>query len=345
VSGSAPSVEPPIIDRYDAALFDLDGVVYLGPDAVPGAADGLARLRERGAKLGFVTNNAARPPSAVAKHLRELGIATEDTDVVTSAQAGARLLLDRFGAGARVLVVGGEGIVAALGEFGLVGVHSADDAPVAVMQGYAVDLNWNHLIEAAIAIQHGAHWLATNTDSTRPTDRGIVPGNGAAVDAVRTAVDVDPEVAGKPFRPLIDETITRLNAQNSIFVGDRLDTDIAGAIVVGLDSLFVLSGAHGARELLAAAPDSRPTHLGQDLNALLEAARSVVVESQAVRCGATTVVDADGSLTFKAAPTNRSQALDGLWAAAHLSWRAADEGRPLDPTPVLTALAGLNSPR
>jgi glycerol 3-phosphatase-2 len=221
--------QPAVIDGYDAALFDLDGVVYLGPVAVAGAAEGIAALRERGTRIGFVTNNAARPPDAVAAHLVELGIPATGADVVTSAQAGAHLVLNRFGVAARVLVVGGEGVAAALAEVGLRAVWSADDEPVAVLQGYGFELTWQQLNEAAIAIHRGAHWVATNTDPTRPTDRGLVPGNGAAVAAVGMAVAGTPEVAGKPYRPLLDDTVARLGATRPIFVGDRLDTDIAGA--------------------------------------------------------------------------------------------------------------------
>ena len=173
-------------------------------------------------------------------------------DVVTSAQAGAQLVARRFAVGSKVLVVGGSGIWAALDEVGLVGVRSADDDPVAVLQGFGFDLTWEQLNEAAIAIHRGAHWVATNIDPTRPTDRGIVPGNGAAVDAVRQAVSVAPEVAGKPYRPLVDATVARLGAVHPIFVGDRLDTDVAGAVAAGLDSMLVLTGAHGAAELVAA---------------------------------------------------------------------------------------------
>ena len=245
---------PAVIDAYDAALFDLDGVVYLGPVAVAGAAEGIARLRARGVKVGFVTNNAARPPAAVAAHLAELAIPAAPADVVTSAQAGAHLVLNRFGAGARVLIVGGTGVAEAISEAGMVGVRSADAAPVAVLQGYGFDLTWNQLNEAAIAIHRGAHWVATNTDLTRPTERGQVPGNGAAVAAVAVAVAVEPEVAGKPYRPLLDDTVARLGADRPIFVGDRLDTDIAGAVGAGLDSMLVLSGSHGARDLLQARP-------------------------------------------------------------------------------------------
>ncbi len=264
-----------LADGYDAALFDLDGVVYLGPVAVDGAPEGLRALRDRGTRVGFVTNNAARPPAAVAEHLGELGIVATEDDVVTSAQAGAQLVAHRFGAGAKVLAVGGPGVWDALTEVGLVGVRSAEDQPVAVLQGFGFDLTWDQLNEAAIAIHRGAHWVATNIDPTRPTDRGIVPGNGAAVAAVRLAVDADPEVAGKPYRPLVDATVARLGAGHPIFVGDRLDTDIAGAVAAGLDSMLVLTGAHGPTDLVGAGADSRPTHLGYDLRDLLQPARTM----------------------------------------------------------------------
>jgi len=329
------------MDAYDAALFDLDGVVYLGPAAVPGAAEGIARLRARRARLGFVTNNAARPPAAVAAHLRELGVPCDDSDVVTSAQAAASMLVERFGAGARVLVVGGDGILAALAERGLVAVHSADDQPVAVIQGFSFDLTWAQLNEAAIAIQRGAHWVATNTDSTRPTDRGLVPGNGAAVAAVATAVAAVPEVAGKPFRPLIDETVRRLRASRPVFVGDRIDTDIAGAQVVNLDSLFVLTGAHGAAELLTAPPEARPTHLGADLRALLEPVRTVRGAADRVSCNAATAWRDGEALRLDLPAADGQTWLDALWAGAHLAWRAADADRPLDVERALAVLDGL----
>ena len=327
-----------LVDQYDAALFDLDGVVYLGPVAVPGAAEGIADLRLRGAKVGFVTNNAARSPAVVADHLAELGIPASAADVVTSAQAAAHLLVARFGLGARVLVVGGEGVAAAITEVGLVGVGSADDAPVAVIQGFGFDLTWQQLNEAAIAVNRGAHWVATNTDPTRPTDRGLVPGNGAAVAAVRMAVAVEPEVAGKPYRPLLDDTVARLGAQRPIFVGDRLDTDVAGAIAAGLDSLLVLSGSHGAADLLAADPSCRPTHLGWDLRALLEPVRVVSAMDGTFRCGGAAARVVAGRLVVEgAAPTF----VDALWATAHLAWQVADAGGTVDAGPALVALSRL----
>ncbi len=333
-----PGGAPALIEAYDAALFDLDGVVYLGPVAVDGAAEGIAQLRRRGTKVGFVTNNAARSPGVVADHLVELGIEAGPDDVVTSSQAAAHLVANHFGPGAVVLVIGGEGVAEAVAEAGLVGVRSAEDNPVAVIQGYGVDLTWDQLIEAAIAIHRGAHWVATNTDPTRPTDRGLVPGNGAAVAAVRMAVSVDPEVAGKPYRPLLDDTVARLGAARPIFVGDRLDTDIAGAVAAGLDSLLVLSGSHGPPDLLVAGPDARPTHLGHDLRALLDPPQIVTEAGGTFTCGAASARVVGGRVALEgAAPAW----LDALWAAAHAVWRAADEGQPVDSEPVLAALATL----
>ena len=343
---SVGAAELAVIDSYDAALLDLDGVVYLGPIAVEGAPEAIARLYDRGVNIGFVTNNAARPPGAVAEHLRELGIPAREGDVVTAAQAGAHLLATRFGPGAKILVVGGDGILAALAEHDLIPVRSADDEPVAVIQGWAFDLTWEQLNEAAIAIHRGAHWVATNTDPTRPTDRGVVPGNGAAVAAVAMAVDARPEVAGKPYRPLLDETIERLGASRPIFVGDRLDTDVAGAQAAGLDSMLVLSGSHRGRDLLAALPESRPTHLGRDLASLTEPPLTLVEEGGWVRCGAVRVGVEAGRIVLDDGRSRPGvlagrHAVEALWAAAQVSWRALDAGQVLDVEQALDAVGDL----
>jgi glycerol 3-phosphatase-2 len=316
-----------VIDSYDAVLFDLDGVIYLGPVAVPGASQGIAEIHERGTKIGFVTNNAARPPVAVADHLVELGIPATAADVVTSAQAAAHLLINRFGAGARILAVGGEGVTVALSEVGLVPVHSADEHPVGVMQGYGFDLKWQELNEAAVAIHRGAHWVATNIDPTRPTERGLVPGNGAAVAAVQLAVEAVPEVAGKPYRPLLDDTVGRLGAQRALFVGDRLDTDIAGAVNAGLDSMLVFSGSHRAEQLISAMPGERPTFVGEDLRALLRPPLDLGHSDSEFHCGAATASAVNGTLTVH---RNGATEIEAIWAAAHAAWWAADHGLVFD---------------
>jgi glycerol 3-phosphatase-2 len=336
-----------VIDDYDAALLDLDGVVYLGATAVDGAPEAITRLHGRGVKIGYVTNNAARPPEAVAEHLRELGIPAQGSDVITAAQAAAHVLVNRFGQGAKILVVGGDGLLVALAERDLTPVRSADDDPVAVVQGWAFDLTWDQLNEAAVAIHRGAFWLATNTDATRPTERGLVPGNGAAVAAVSMAVGVRPEVAGKPYRPLLDETIERLQASRPIFVGDRLDTDVAGARAAGVDSMLVLTGSHRGRDLLAADSESRPTHVGLDLAALDEPPLGVVADDDGwVRCGDVRAGEKGGRIVLDGAapdgePLSGRPATEALWAAAQVSWRAVDHGRQLDVDAVLNAVGDL----
>ncbi|WGX94430.1 HAD-IIA family hydrolase [Nocardioides sp. L-11A] len=257
----------PLADAYDVAMLDLDGVVYVGQQAVDGAAGHLARARARGLTVAFITNNASRPAAVVAGHLRELGVPAEDADVVTSAQAAARLLMERFGRGARVLCLGGDGLRSALEEVGLVAV-GVDAAAEAAVSGYGPDLLWRDIMRAAVRIRDGLPWLASNTDHTIPTAYGVAPGHGVLVDMMARFTGVTPQVAGKPARPLLDETVRRTGARRPLMVGDRLDTDIEGARNAGIDSLLVLTGVTGLAELVAAAPAERPTYVAPDLGGL-----------------------------------------------------------------------------
>jgi HAD superfamily hydrolase (TIGR01450 family) len=254
---------------YDVALLDLDGVVYVGPDAVPGAPAALAAARAAGMRLAFVTNNAARPPHAVADHLTELGIAAKAAEVVTSAQAAARYLADRLPGGARVLVVGTTGLEEALRERGLVPVGDADGHVDAVVQGYSPDLNWRQLAEGAVAINRGVLWVATNVDPTVPSPRGPLPGNGSLVAALRHATGAEPVVTGKPDPTMHRESLLRTRAERPIVVGDRLDTDIEGANAVGCASMLVFSGVTTPREVLGAPSKLRPNYLAPDVGGLL----------------------------------------------------------------------------
>lgn len=306
---------------YDAALFDLDGVIYVGPHAIEGVAEALDELRSRGTHLGFVTNNAARTPATVADHLTELGIRATADDVVNSTQATLRMLNTDLPAGARILAVGTDALTQQLTEAGFDVVDSLDADPVAVVQGYHPTIAWPRLEEAAIAVQHGTAWYATNPDLTRPSSRGIVPGLGAQIAVVRACVDVDPKIAGKPFRPLLDETVLRLGAERPIFVGDRTDTDILGANNVSMDSLFVFTGVHGKNDLADAPPEYRPTYIGYDAAALLEPPREAQVRGSRVVCGYQEVdlTDRAGYLSTRA--VTRDEQLDALWAALQARWR------------------------
>jgi len=254
---------------HDALLVDLDGVVQLGREPVPGAAAALATARSNGLRIAFVTNNAARSPEQVAAALLELDVQAAAEEVLTSSTATAALLADRLPPGARVLVVGGDGLREPLVAHGLQPVASAEDSPVAVVQGWSPDLTWALLAEGAVAVRRGCPWIATNRDATLPSPRGALPGNGAMVAAVAMATGAEPEVIGKPGRALFDAAVDRTGAQRALVVGDRLDTDIAGANAAGLPSLLVLTGVSGPDDLIEAPPGHRPTYVGTDLSALL----------------------------------------------------------------------------
>lgn len=206
----------PLCEEYDVALLDLDGVVYIGHRPVPAAADSLAKARAAGQRLAFVTNNASRTPSAVAALLTEVGVPAEAADVVTSAQAAARLLAERLPQGSAVLVVGGMGLRHALYAQGLRPVSSASERPAAVVQGYDPRLSYDLIAEGARAVRDGALFVASNGDLTIPAGAGgQQPGNGALMQVIRAATGVDPIVTGKPERPLHRESILRTRARQA----------------------------------------------------------------------------------------------------------------------------------
>ncbi|MGK5173896.1 HAD-IIA family hydrolase [Geodermatophilus sp. CPCC 205761] len=312
---------------YDVALLDLDGVVYVGPDAVPGVPDALAAARAAGMRLGFVTNNAARTPEDVAQHLVALRIAAAADDVITSSQAAATVVAERVGPGARVLPVGGPGVAAALEAAGLTVVRRAEDDPAAVVQGYGRDVGWAQLAEAVVAVRNGAEHVATNTDATIPSPRGPLPGNGAMVGVVSTVTGVRPLVTGKPDPAMHAECVRRTGARRPLVVGDRLDTDIEGGRRAGADSLLVFTGVTDPGALLAAGPHQRPDLLSPDASGLLDVHPEVVAVDGGWHCG---VWDArplgeDGHLRLSCVPGERGDGgdgLDGLRALCVAHWSA-----------------------
>lgn len=250
---------------HHGIICDLDGVVYRGSAAVSGA---VSALRECPVPIQYATNNASRPPAEVANHLRALGLPTEPEAVTTSAQAGADLLADLLSADSEVLVLGGSGVTQAISDVGLRPVRVGGITTDAVLQGFGACVDADALAEAAYVIQRGARWVATNTDLTLPTDRGLAPGNGTLVAAVASAVGREPDaVAGKPHAPLYRLCAARLDAPPAriLTIGDRLETDIRGACGLGMPSVLVLTGVHGVRDALLAPVGSRPSWVVPDL--------------------------------------------------------------------------------
>jgi glycerol 3-phosphatase-2 len=309
----------PLSSVYDVALLDLDGVVYLGGSAVPGAPQALARARAAGLRLAFVTNNSSRTPSAIAAHLTTLDVPASAQDVVSSAHAAARLLAQRLPAGSAVLVAGGMGLRAAVRERGFRPVSVATDRPAAVIQGYAPDMSYSLLAEAALAVQGGAWFVASNGDATMPTTRGRQPGNGALSQVIVTATGQSPVVAGKPEPPLHAEAVARTGARRPLVVGDRLDTDIEGAARAQADSLLVLTGVTSPLDAVLAPSHQRPSYLAEDLTGLLTPHPPVTPAAGGFRCAAWHARwQAPGTLTL----TGDGDPMDALRALCAAAWSA-----------------------
>lgn len=330
---TAPAGPPPLsgsptalAERYDVALLDLDGVVYLGQDPVPGAAAALATAVEHGLRLGFVTNNASRSPEAVAEQLARLGVPARPEQVITSSQTAARVLAGAVAPGARVLIVGTDALADQIRAVGLVPTRELTEPVAAVVQGFSPDTGWADLAAATRAVRDGAQWIATNADVTVPSVHGPLPGNGAFVHVVAMASGARPRVTGKPEPSMHAECVDRLQAQRPLVVGDRLDTDIEGAVRVGCPSLLVFTGVASPADLLSAVPEHRPTYLAADLTGLLVPHPAVEAGDHGWRCAGWQVSPA-GELSAGVAdepPTPPADLWSALRALCARAWTTGD---------------------
>ena len=334
-SMSLQAADRPLNELHDAMLLDLDGVVYIGAEAVPAAPEAVGKARAAGARVAFVTNNAGRTPARIAEHLTQLGVPATPQDVVTSAEAAARLIADRFPQGSDVLVVGDTGLRQAVRRMGLRPVTVADQATVAVVQGYSRSINRDLLDQGALAVARGAFYVAGNADATAPGEWGNAPANGAFVRVIAHATGVEPVIAGKPMRPLHQEGILRTGAIDPLIVGDRLDTDIEGATVHGAAGLVVLSGVATPHDLVAAPPHQRPRYLSWDLSGMNESHPGPERQGERTVCGGWTVTTGTGAVEL----SGSGDRLDGLRALCTAVWAQED----IDPTsaPVTSALRAL----
>src|SRR5246127_4760263 len=324
-----------LAEAYDVLLFDLDGVVYIGGTAIPGAPEALQRAKRSGAHVAYVTNNASRTPAAVAALLDGMGAPVTEADVVTSAQAAARLLADKLPPKSRVLVIGATALRLAVRERGLVPVSTAREHPAAVVQGFGPGIDYGRLAEGGLAVNAGALFVATNADSTIPNALGTAPGNGSLLQVIEHATGKAPIVAGKPEPPLHRESVIRTGARHPLVIGDRLDTDIEAAYNTGTDSLLVLTGVDNPRSVPPAPRPRRPTYIAEDLDALLEPYPEVTQTESGAACNGWRARPAeDGTIKV----TGRGAAIDGLRALARAAWTTQDKRGPLDPAQVAGAL-------
>ena len=300
-------------------------MLYRGLEPVEHAASSVAAARLAGMRIAFVTNNASRHPEAVAAHLAELGIPAEPEQVVTSAQASARMLAEQVPAGSAVLVLGTTALAETIAAAGMRPVRNVAEAGgaaevAAVAQGLAPETSMADLSEATVALRAGAVWVAGNLDPTLPSPRGLLPGNGAFVQLLSEATGRWPLIAGKPNPALHLESVKRVGAQRPLVVGDRLDTDVLGAVRGDADSLLVLTGVTDVELLLSAPAGSRPTYLATDLRGLGRPHPLATVDGMQARCAAATARCERGVLSVD------REDEDGLRALTALAWSCADAG-------------------
>jgi HAD superfamily hydrolase (TIGR01450 family) len=281
------------LDRYDGLLLDLDGTVMHGARPIPHAAASIVRAREHGTRIGFVTNNASRSPQQVVDHLKLVEINASPEEIATSPQIAVQVLSRQVEAGATILVIGGAPLAEEVRSAGLVPVHQDEAAVAAVIQGFSPQLGWSDLAEGAYALNRGVPWVATNTDATLPTERGMAPGNGSLVRVLVHATGRTPVVAGKPEPAMFSLAAERLGLSRPLAVGDRLDTEIEGGNRAGIDTLLVLTGVDDIRAALYAPAVRRPSWIVADMSALDAPAVDAVVSgpdadgTASARCGAT----------------------------------------------------------
>jgi HAD superfamily hydrolase (TIGR01450 family) len=250
-----------------AWILDLDGVVWLAEQPVPGAAEAVARLRSAGEQVGFATNNSYVPRDQVEAKLSRLGI-EPGGGVVTSAMAAAQLVEP----GETVLLCAGPG---ARRELELRGAHVVDSGGAdAVVVGFHPDFDYSRMTAAVTAVRSGARLLATNDDATYPTPVGLIPGGGAILASIVTAAGVEPIVAGKPHAPMV-ELVRRRFGASGIGVGDRTDTDGRFARALGYRFALVLSGVTTADDLpVRPEPDVVAADLASLVDQLIGGSRS-----------------------------------------------------------------------
>ena len=240
-----------IPDHINALILDMDGVVWKADAPIGDLTAIFRRIRERRLKFAFATNNSTKTSEQYVARLQEFGVEAEPWQVVTSSQGAAHAMAQKFSPGTKVFMIGEDGIEMALKEKGFE-ILSVEDAPRAEVVVMGIDrfVTFEKLCEATLLVRRGIPFYATNPDKTFPTPRGEIPGAGAWYSVVTTATDVQPIVAGKPFPFLIELALTRLGARKdeTLVIGDRLETDIAAGQAVGCPVALVLSGVSARDE-------------------------------------------------------------------------------------------------
>ena len=318
-----------LAEEYDCALLDLDGTAWSGDETIEHAAASVIEAREAGMASAFVTNNAMRTPQQVADKLNSMDFQATPDMVMTSAMDIAAIMAEELEEGSKVFVIGGAGLRLALEERGFVLVDSAEEEPVAVVQGLDKKVDWALLSEGAFAIERGAAFYASNLDATLPIERGQALGNGSLVRAIQHATRKRPIAGGKPEPGIYRRAGELVGAQNPLAVGDRLETDIMGAVAAGVPALHVLTGVHQARDVIRAPRGQRPTYLAIDMRGLLEAHPAPKHHRDGTwTCGVSQVAKATRSGVLTLDDVELTEAvtisIDSYRALAAAAWEYAD---------------------
>lgn len=248
-------------------ILDMDGVLWRGDEPLPGMVDFLGMLRARGLPFVLATNNSSKTPANYVAKLERLGVpGVPERLIVTSGMATATYLRDRSPAGTRIHVLGGDGLRQIMQDAGFV---LADSDVEYVVVGMDTALTYDTLKRATLLIRQGAVFIGTNGDRTFPSPEGLLPGAGSILAALETATDQQPVIIGKPYEPMFRAALTVLNTlpEDTLMIGDRLSTDISGAVYLGLATVLLLSGVTQRHELDNG--DIQPDWVYDNLAALL----------------------------------------------------------------------------
>ena len=333
-----------LAEDYDCALLDLDGTAWSGDEHIEHAAASVIEARGLGMASAFVTNNAMRTPAQVTDKLNSMDFEATADMVMTSAMDIAAIMAEELAEGSKVLVIGGAGLRLALEERGFVLVDSADDEPAAVVQGLDKQVNWALLSEGAFAIERGAAFYASNLDATLPVERGQALGNGSLVRAIQHATRKRPTAGGKPEPGIYRRASELVGARNPLAVGDRLETDIMGAVAAGVPAMHVLTGVHMARDVIRAPRGQRPSYLAIDMRGLLEAHPAPKHHRDGTwTCGLSQVakVERSGVLTLDDVELTEpvTITIDSYRALAAAAWEYADAAGSAPSCPEITVVS------
>lgn len=312
----------------DCVLFDLDGVVYHGPEPISGAVEGINFLHDQSIPVSYVTNNATRTAEVVADHISTLGISTTPAEVTTSAQVLAGKLAAKFGTGALIYLVGATGLATALESEGLRVTRTLDDGPVAIAQGLDPEISYQRIVAACEAITAGIEWWATNPDYSMVGPKSRVPGNGAFIDMLSKLTGAQPTVVGKPSPHMMEFAAHRCGAQRPLMVGDRLDTDIEGGNSAGFETALVLTGVHDIHDALHASSELRPTYILPSLRSLPRLIAGSAQPASDATPGPAACQIVDGELRVD---ESAQDSVSTVESALRLAWEAMDRGEDVAP--------------